>query len=303
MYRNKGHLCTVEEIGTKSPTGKDVVVKYQRSIVGEPTYFLYTLVSKLTGDNVLAFGTHQSRIKREKEILQKIRDLKIPVNTPEAYEPKELGITGMNGNQLLLEKITDPYGNVTTLADYIHQHPNDKEQIEKYLGQVGESVGHLHARHVFHGDLSLSNVLINKENKITLIDFGVDTTPHYNPTQGTKRDWKVFLSSCEKELGPALSNYTAIMFDNYVRANTEFGRSAISWITEDRFKKGQVAELIRFGIFDGNKFPYIDGFWKLLSQHSNLLENDPAIKKYSLQLPQPQTSLGQSIPAQLPKTE
>src|SRR4030066_1402581 len=48
--------------------------------------------------------------------------------------------------------------------------PNDREEL---CVKIGELIGKLHAHGVIHGDLSTSNMILNPDGKIFLVDFGL----------------------------------------------------------------------------------------------------------------------------------
>jgi TP53 regulating kinase-like protein len=48
-----------------------------------------------------------------------------------------------------------------------------KQERQKLCFKVGELIGKLHAHGVIHGDLTTSNMLLNGEGKIFLVDFGL----------------------------------------------------------------------------------------------------------------------------------
>lgn len=60
------------------------------------------------------------------------------------------------------------------------QKPNGKkkrvEQVEGHLKKLGKMIAQLHAAGIVHGDLTTSNVLVNKKEMV-LIDFGLGFFP------------------------------------------------------------------------------------------------------------------------------
>jgi len=45
--------------------------------------------------------------------------------------------------------------------------------IEKYAENLGTQVGRMHSLEIYHGDLTLGNVLLTRDDKLYLIDFGL----------------------------------------------------------------------------------------------------------------------------------
>ena len=59
----------------------------------------------------------------------------------------------------------------TELRNLLHDLP--KKVIEALARSLGEIVGRMHLTHVAHGDLTTSNILVDKEGRLYIIDFGL----------------------------------------------------------------------------------------------------------------------------------
>jgi len=51
----------------------------------------------------------------------------------------------------------------------------DPIKVEKIAGRLGEIVGKMHLRKIVHGDLTTSNIILDKMERIYLIDFGLSS--------------------------------------------------------------------------------------------------------------------------------
>ena len=70
-------------------------------------------------------------------------------------------------NALILESVKG-----ITLWELVRQTPLSKEEISSLMQQIYKGLKELKRLDLFHGDLSLSNVLINEKGEVKFIDFG-----------------------------------------------------------------------------------------------------------------------------------
>jgi len=72
--------------------------------------------------------------------------------------------------------------NAITTKDYIIQrmsvkpydvNPEKHPELEQLARKIGRILGRLHSNNLIHGDLTTSNMLIENDGEITLIDFGL----------------------------------------------------------------------------------------------------------------------------------
>jgi len=98
-----------------------------------------------------------SRTKREAKVLIKLEAINFPA-------PKLLDAD--NKETLILEKIKGKL-----LRDVL-----EKEDYVKLCKEIGEKVAILHNNNIIHGDLTTSNMILNK--KVYFIDFGLSFFSH-----------------------------------------------------------------------------------------------------------------------------
>lgn len=48
-----------------------------------------------------------------------------------------------------------------------------EENIKAIFKQVIQGVSYMHGKNYYHGDLKLENILINENNQVVIIDFGL----------------------------------------------------------------------------------------------------------------------------------
>ena len=96
------------------------------------------------------------RTKREAKILDKLEELDFPA--PRLKEFSE------NRNSLIMDFIPGE-----KLRDVLLE----RKEHQQFAGQIGDLVGRLHNHNIIHGDLTTSNMIMNKESRLNLIDFGL----------------------------------------------------------------------------------------------------------------------------------
>ncbi len=95
------------------------------------------------------------RTRREARILEKLYALGFP-------SPKVLEVNEEEGI-IVMEKIDGG-----KLRDVL-----DKNNFKSFCSEIGKLVGFLHKHNIVHGDLTTSNFIVGKNNKLFLIDFGL----------------------------------------------------------------------------------------------------------------------------------
>lgn len=97
----------------------------------------------------------KQRTKSEAKILEKANQI---INCPKPEKSKE-------NNQIIM-----PYIRGDKLSEKLDLYPKEKQ--EKIMLELGKIIGKLHEVNIIHGDLTTSNILLQKD-KIFLIDFGL----------------------------------------------------------------------------------------------------------------------------------
>ena len=49
----------------------------------------------------------------------------------------------------------------------------DKDKVKKYMKQILQAINHCHAVDLVHRDIKPDNIMIDKDDNVTLIDFGL----------------------------------------------------------------------------------------------------------------------------------
>lgn len=86
------------------------------------------------------------------------------------------------------EGILMEYVDGETLTDRLHAHPDyfrSRQNADKFLRQLLDAVGYLHAHQVLHLDLKPDNIMLTRiGNDVKLIDLGCCRTDTFDDTQG-----------------------------------------------------------------------------------------------------------------------
>jgi len=119
------------------------------------------LIAKLINERYVSNPFTPSRMLAELNLLEQLNALALPVPKPIAAGVNHIGpfYQGM----LVMEYLS----NTQTLASKLLQAP-----IDKALWQdIGKTLRNFHEHQVFHADLNATNIMLDSENSIYLIDF------------------------------------------------------------------------------------------------------------------------------------
>ncbi|KAK4230255.1 EKC/KEOPS complex subunit BUD32 [Podospora fimiseda] len=107
----------------------------------------------------------KARTTAEAKVLEKCHRQGVPV--PAVY--------GMDITQgwMAIEWIDGIPVRVAINSHLNNPQQNDESGIKNLLKQIGEAIGNLHKIGIIHGDLTTSNMMLNPENQVILIDFGL----------------------------------------------------------------------------------------------------------------------------------
>ncbi len=119
------------------------------------------LVARLTSATYLGLSDHHSRMVVELRFLETLKHLALPVPAPvmAAVSRKFL----FYGGYLVTEQIK----NANTLTESLCRGPLQSEHWEK----IGGTLRLFHDKQIFHADLNAGNIMIDKQGKVSLIDF------------------------------------------------------------------------------------------------------------------------------------
>lgn len=125
-------------------------------------YYRGGLVSKVLNDEFLYTGIENTRSIAEFTMLQKMVELDLPVPNPIAAM-----VTKVSGlwcrNDILIERIDDAKDGFYWL---ISQNLTDQT-----WQNIGATIKQFHQNGVYHSDLNIHNIMIDKNGKVFLIDF------------------------------------------------------------------------------------------------------------------------------------
>ena len=99
-----------------------------------------------------------SRTKSEAKLLSDVKD--VGVRTPILYD------IDLNNKLILMEEIEG-----TLIKNLIPNLNND--EIEDLAFDIGVNIGLMHNKNIIHGDITTSNMILNNEDNIVFIDFGL----------------------------------------------------------------------------------------------------------------------------------
>lgn len=98
------------------------------------------------------------RTKKESNLLIKANKI---INSP---QPTKIEKTKIEMPLIKGEKLSEIFDKL------------EKKHQEKICLEIGKSIAKLHDENIIHGDLTTSNIILDKENKIYFIDFGLGFT-------------------------------------------------------------------------------------------------------------------------------
>ena len=119
------------------------------------------LVAKFNSDCYLWTGLESSRPWREWELLAALREKKLPVPKPLAARVVTAGV--WYRGDLLMEEIS----RAQPLSQWLMQ----QSLAESTWQAVGATIRRFHAAGVYHADLNAHNILLDAEDRVSLIDF------------------------------------------------------------------------------------------------------------------------------------
>jgi len=123
-------------------------------------YYRGGFVAKVTQDNFFYTGIKSTRAYKEVRLLQTIREMGLPVPQPIGGCIRRKGL--FYTADLLMEKIA---------ASDLVAKLSVAQLAEKYWIKIGKTIAKFHQKGIYHADLNAHNILLDKEDKVWLIDF------------------------------------------------------------------------------------------------------------------------------------
>jgi 3-deoxy-D-manno-octulosonic acid kinase len=148
-------------IGLSQGRGVTVFFEHQGSEFVLRHYLRGGLVGKVVKDHYLNTGYQSSRAWREFKLLETLTTLNLPVPKPAAalFSAQGLFYTA----DIILHKIEH--------ASDVHKHLTQRELTSDEWQTIGQTIALFHRHQVFHHDLNIHNIMLNKAGKCWLIDF------------------------------------------------------------------------------------------------------------------------------------
>lgn len=127
-------------------------------------------VSVPTGNSLDLVNSYKQKFVKEAQMIASLRSPHI-VSIYDIFEE--------NGTAYYVME----YLNNGSLVDVVKQSgPLPETEAIRYIAQVGDALSYIHDRNILHLDVKPSNILLNDDGKVVLIDFGI--SKHYDETGG-----------------------------------------------------------------------------------------------------------------------
>lgn len=112
---------------------------------------------------------------RIKQIDEKLRTRRTRAETKILTKVSQLGLAPKPLEQKTSKKKSDkiilPYISGKKLSQHLNIFPLKKQK--QIIKKISLGIGQIHNQDIIHGDLTTSNMILTKENKIIFIDFGL----------------------------------------------------------------------------------------------------------------------------------
>lgn len=144
-YHNINHMSKQKII----QQGAEAVIRK------EGNYIIKDRVKKSYRIENIDYKLRKQRTKAEAKLMEKVRQI---INVPKIKKVEE-------------SKITLDYIKGKKLSDNLDKLP--KKLANKVCKKIGESIAKLHDNNIIHGDLTTSNIILDKNNNVWFIDFGL----------------------------------------------------------------------------------------------------------------------------------
>ena len=148
-------------VGTAQGRGTTWFVKSQHQQWVLRHYYRGGLIGKFNKDKYWFNSFNSTRAAREFTLLKIMRELQLPVPDPVAFRIIKNGL--FYQADLLSSRIQNA-------NDLVHILSNQHLTEEIWLN-IGKTIKHFHDNGIYHHDLNIHNILLDKNNKCWLIDF------------------------------------------------------------------------------------------------------------------------------------
>ncbi|GAA0856179.1 3-deoxy-D-manno-octulosonic acid kinase [Aliiglaciecola litoralis] len=119
------------------------------------------MIGKLLSDQYLYTGLAKTRAEQERKLLQHLQELGLPAPIPAASRVVKNGFYYQA--DLITVKIPD--------ATDIHHILLERALPDDVWQQIGTTIARFHQQQIYHHDLNIHNIMLDKNNKVWLIDF------------------------------------------------------------------------------------------------------------------------------------
>jgi len=147
--------------GTAQGRGTTWFIQYNQQDWVLRHYYRGGMIGKVNKDKYLFHSLDSTRAAREYQLLDHLNQLSLPAPKPIAYRVTRSG--PFYQADLITEKIADAEDLVALLSK--QSLPDDLWQ------QIGSTIRAFHNHGIYHHDLNAHNILLDKHNKVWIIDF------------------------------------------------------------------------------------------------------------------------------------
>jgi len=125
-------------------------------------YYRGGLIQKISKDKFVYTGLHKTRAVAELIMLEKMRELGLPVPKPIAARVERVGLFNCR-NDILIETIKDAVDGFKLLK---------KSNLSSDTWfNIGATIRRFHVQGVYHSDLNIHNILIDRDQQVYVIDL------------------------------------------------------------------------------------------------------------------------------------
>lgn len=148
-------------IGCAQGRGTTWFVQYQQQQWVLRHYYRGGMMGKVNKDKYLFHTLEATRAVREFNLLHQLNLLKLPAPKPIAYRVIK------NGRFYQADLLTEKIADASDLVALLIQQPLDKS----LWHEIGATIRSFHQQGIYHHDLNAHNILLDKDNKVWIIDF------------------------------------------------------------------------------------------------------------------------------------